>query len=374
MQAALYNEKITLDLITDIDIYNLIEGGIRGEFTSVAQPYKKFNNQFINNYDENKPKSFGLLLDFNSLYACALSDNLPYGNIYELNNDEILSFDYQNIDIKNDMYCYALEIDFNIPDDVKLLTDELPLGLRKKTPLYDELSNYSKSLLENISHTCKKRTAKLIACHENQTKYLISLELLQLYIRLGVNVTKIHRVIRFNQKSYFKNFIYKNINLRKNSKNSFEKDFYKLLSNSLFGKTLYNQRKHADRTSLVLNEKHFDNCARNPLLKRCIPIGVDRLLMTFSQDSIFLNSPIYVGFFILEKAKFILYSFFYNVLKKHYGDNVKLLYTDTDSLFLSFENLDNIYDEMAKQPLKDYLDTSNFSKDHHLFSEAKRVV
>ena len=90
--------------------------------------------------------------------------------------------------------------------------------------------------------------------------------------------------------------------------------------------------------------------------------------MKLSSDKIELKYPLYIGWFVLELSKYHMYDLFYNVFKKHYGDNVSLIYMDTDSFLLEFKNLD-VYEEMAKEPLSDYMDTSNFPKKHPLFNE-----
>ena len=84
--------------------------------------------------------------------------------------------------------------------------------------------------------------------------------------------------------------------------------------------------------------------------------------MKLSSDKIELKYPLYVGWFVLELSKYHMYDFYYNVLKKNYGDNVSLIYSDTDSFLLEFQNID-IYSELGKKPLMDYMDTSNFPSD-----------
>ena len=93
--------------------------------------------------------------------------------------------------------------------------------------------------------------------------------------------------------------------------------------------------------------------------------------MKLSSDKIELKYPLYVGWFVLELSKYHMYDFYYNVLKKNYGDNVSLIYSDTDSFLLEFQNID-IYSELGKKPLMDYMDTSNFPSDHKLFSNANK--
>ena len=78
-----------------------------------------------------------------------------------------------------------------------------------------------------------------------------------------------------------------------------------------------------------------------------------------------MNHPNYIGYYILELSKLRLYDFYYNVMKANYGDRVKLVYCDTDSLITEIETHD-LLAEYSKEPLKSYLDTSNFSPSHPL--------
>ena len=199
--------------------------------------------------------------------------------------------------------------------------------------------------------------------HNPQKNYLISLNLLKLFKDIGLKCTKIHRIFRFRQEDLFKDFIEKNIELRKNAKSPFEKDLFKLMSNSIYGKLLYNSRKNDTDTKLVTSEKRFDELVCNPRLKECFPISEEKLIMKLSSDKIELKYPLYVGWFVLELSKYHMYNFYYNVLKKTYGNNVNLVYSDTDSFLLEFQNVD-IYSELCKKPLMDYMDTSNFPSDH----------
>ena len=178
---------------------------------------------------------------------------------------------------------------------------------------------------------------------------------------------KIHRVFRFDQAEVFKEFINKNIDLRINSLSKFEMDLYKLMSNSIFGKLLYNPRKNNIDTKLVTTEKRFDELVCDPRLQECYPISEDKLIMKMSADKIELKYPLYAGWFILELSKCVMYDLFYNVLKKNYGSSVSLIYMDTDSFLLEFKDID-VYDELSKKPLCDIFDTSNFDVNHKLSS------
>ena len=374
--AALLKNKTEIELLTSSEVYTIFENGIRGGFTTTVKPYIKFNNVHSPNYNPEDPISSGILLDFNSLYSEMMVTKLPIGEFYEFNDEEIKSFNINSYDENGD-YTYALIVDYSIPDDIKRLTDDLPLALHKKTASYTELSQYTKNLISMThgkKHIDKKRVPKLMATHENQTNYLISIHFLKLLIELGINLEKIHRVFRFKQSAFYKTFIEKNIELRKNTTNEFERNLYKLCNNVIFGRSCLNCRNYAEKVRLITSQKQFKKHASTPLLKRCYPVADDKVLLISERENITLNSPIFIGFFILEKSKVKMYNFFYNVLKKHYNNQVNLVYSDTDSLLLSFEGVKDMFQEIKHFPLRDYIDTSNFNKNHELYNLNKKGV
>jgi len=369
MQAALLQYNKGIELLRDISVITEFESSIRGGFTSVVKGKATFNNKYLNDFDPNKPISTGIFLDINSLYGTVLHGKLPVGDFKELSEEEIMNFNIDDIDL-NGEFCYALSIDFEIPDDVKKLTDDFPLGLRQEEISFEDLSEFSQKLSETSGVKFIKQKS-LVASHKPQEKYLISLNLLKLFKDIGLECKKIHRIFRFRQEALFKDFIEKNIELRTNAKSPFEKELFKLMSNSIYGKLLYNSRKNDTDTKLVTTEKRFDKLVCNPRLKECYPISENKLIMKLSADKIELKYPLYVGWFVLELSKYHMYNFYYNILKKTYGNNVNLVYSDTDSFLLNFENID-IYEEMGKEPLMDYIDTSNFPSNHELYSEKNK--
>ena len=190
---------------------------------------------------------------------------------------------------------------------------------------------------------------------------------MKLFISIGLEVTKVHRIFRFKQDYIFKSFIEKIIELRQRSKSDFEKNLFKLLSNSIYGKTLFNARKNSNQIKLINSRDRFEKVVGNPLLKSCYPIDDDLLIMNFDAPKIKFNTPLYLGWFVLSHSKFFMYNFFYNVLKKTYDKDVSLLYMDTDSFLINMQNR-NFLDEIQKEPLANWMDTSNFPEKHPLYT------
>ena len=369
IQAALLHSKREIDLLRDISVITEFERNIRGGFTSVVQGKATFNNKYLKDFDPNDAISTGLFLDVNSLYPTVLQGKLPVGGFKELSEEEVKKFKVDEIDLDGD-YCYALLIDFEIPDDVKEYTDDLPLGIHQEVITSDKLSDFTASMIDECDYKFIN-SPSLIASHDSQSNYLISLNLLRLYEGIGLKCTKIHRIFRFKQEALFKEFIEKNIELRKNSNSTSKKNLFKLMSNSIYGKLLFNVRKHCTQTKLITSQKEYMKHANDPFLIETIPIGADKLIMKFQEKNIDLKYPLYVGWFVLELSKYHMYNLYYNVLKKEYRENMSLVYMDTDSFLLSFKNVD-VYEEISNGILSQCIDTSNFPPNHKLFSNENK--
>ena len=93
--------------------------------------------------------------------------------------------------------------------------------------------------------------------------------------------------------------------------------------------------------------------------------------MRFNKENILLNSPLYVGWWVLNGAKLHMFTLFYKILKPVYKDNLSLIYTDTDSFLFSLKNFD-IMHEFSKEPLASLMDFSNFPKDHVLYDVSRK--
>ena len=161
---------------------------------------------------------------------------------------------------------------------------------------------------------------------------------LQLYLYLGLKLKGVDRVLEFDQSPWLKQYIDFNTEKRKDAKNSFEKDFFKLMNNSVFGKTMENLRKRVD-VKLVTDEKKLLRITSKPIY--ISKIFYEYLGAVYKiKETLTLNRPAYVGMCILDLSKTLMYNFNYNYIKKKYGDKARLLFTDTDSLTYELETKD----------------------------------
>ena len=193
----------------------------------------------------------------------------------------------------------------------------------------------------------------------------------KLYLELGLRMTKVHRVLAFDQSAFMKAYIDKNTDKRKQAKDDFEKDFFKLLNNSVFGKTMENVREHID-LKLVTNQHRLKKLAAKPNCKFFERINDELALVNMGKQKVLLNKPIYVGFSILEVSKTLMYDFHYNKIMRRYGaERATLLFTDTDSLCYKIQT-ENLYEDMHQD--RHFYDTSNYPAQHKLFSTVNGKV
>ena len=153
-----------------------------------------------------------------------------------------------------------------------------------------------------------------------------------------------------------------NTKLRKNAKNEFENALYKLKINSIYGKTVQNDRKHRD-IKLVTTEYKRNKLASEPNYHSTKCISKHLLVMEMKKTEVKINKPIYLGQAVLDLSKTLMFEFRYDYLKPMYGDKIRLCYIDTDSFIMHIKTDDFYKDISADKDL--WFDTSNFTKNYN---------
>ena len=189
----------------------------------------------MKNYNNNEESSYIQYLDANNLYGWALSQNLPVNGFKWLDSDKINEINEEFIKNynENDNKGYILEVDVKYLKRLHKLHSDLPF-----LPERMEINK------------CKKLVCNL----SNKKKYVTYINSLKQALNHGLKLKKIHRVIEFNQDAWLEPYIDKNTKLRKVAPNDFKKDFFKLMNNAVFGKTMENIRKHR-KIKLVTTDK-----------------------------------------------------------------------------------------------------------------------
>ena len=225
--AMLKMTNIKLELMTDIDMFQFIEKGMRAGISYISNRYGKANNKYMKIYDDKAPSKYIMYLDANNLYGWAMSQYLPTGGFRWMTKNQIDKIDLRKYK-EDSNKGLILEVDLEYPKELHDLHNDYPLGPEKV--------KVTDNMLSGLVH-------KLIPTLSNKEKYVLHYRNLDIYTDLGLRITKVHRVLEFNQSAWLKQYIDFNIDKRTNAKNAFEKDFFKLMNNSVFGKTMENIKK-----------------------------------------------------------------------------------------------------------------------------------
>ena len=188
---------------------------------------------------------------------------------------------------------------------------------------------------------CKKLVCNL----RNKKKYVVPIKSLKQALNHGLKLKKIHRTVEFNQEAWLKPYFDMNTELRKLVKNDFQKDFLKLMNNSVFGKTMENIRKHRD-IKLVTTNKRRSKLVSEPNYHTMNYTSEDLSIIEMKRTKVKRNKPIYLGLSMLEISEILMYEFWYDYMKPKYNDNVKLCYMDTDSFIMNIKTAD-FYNDIA---------------------------
>ena len=367
--AMLKMTKMQLELMTDIDMFQFIEKGLRGGTSYIANRYGEANNKYMKTYDEKAPSKYIMYLDANNLYGWAMSQCLPYGGFRWMTEKQISNINLSKYNA-NSKKGLILEVDLEYPEKLHDLHNDYPLAPEKIKVHKDMLSDYCQKIADKFKVPAGL-VHKLIPTLSNKEKYVLHYRNLQLYTELGLKLTKIHRVLKFNQSPWLKEYIDFNTVKRTNAKNAFEKDFFKLMNNSVFGKTMENIRKRVD-VRLVTDEKKLLKLTAKPTFVSFKIFNENLVAVHKIKETLTLNRPAYVGMCILDLSKTLMYDFHYNYIKQKYGSKAKLLFTDTDSLTYEIE-ADDVYQDFWNN--KDKFDNSDYPEDSPYFNkENKKVI
>ena len=392
---------IKLELLTDPDMYLFFEKGIRGGNSTVTNRYSKANNPDMGMIRGKTPKKimeeirmrtkveeqFSIkaackyfpdfskeeikdlkekmrngeifnaneivkyiqYLDANNLYGCAMSQPLPVGKFKWLSEDEIKYYMKNPSKIRS---C-TLEVDLEYPEELHDLHNDFSLA-----PEIVEVND----------------TKKLIAHLGNRKNYVLHHKALHCYSKYGMKLTKIHRGVKYEESTFLEEYIASNTKSRKAAKNEFEKEFYKLMNNSVFGKTMENVR---ERSNIKIvnghNVKKLEKLIAKPNCKGPFVFEDSNLVsVNMRKSTVVLDKPIYLGQAILDISKTLMYDFHYGYIKPKYDDCVRLLFTDTDSLCYEIQTKD-FYEDIAKDVPK-LFDTSSYPEGHPIQSNENKKV
>ena len=373
--------KVKIELLTDIDMVLMVENAIRGGLTQVVKKYGVANNKYLPDYDKNQKSTYLQYLDANNLYGYAMIKKLPL-NGFKWSDSNIYTTEFiKNYDDDKSKKGYLLEVDVEYPKHSHKAHEDLPFLAEKRKkldkPFKHEINDDIKkahSKVFNQSNITHAPENKVIATIQDKKKYVVNITTLKQALDHGLILSKVHRVIEFNQSNWLKPYIDKNTELRAKAKNEFEKNFFKLMNNSVFGKMIENVRKHRD-IKLIVTEERRKKLTSEPNYMLCATFSNELMTIEMRRTRVKMDKPIIVGQAILDKSKELMYKFYYDYLKPMYNDKVKLLYMDTDSFVLHIETEDFFKD--IKKDIHNWFDTSKYLKTLNLpleYGANKKII
>ena len=335
-KACLKRTGIKLELLADPDMLLMFERGIRGGFTQAVRKYASANNKYMGDkFDPKSESSYLQYLDANNLYGWAMSQPLPTGGFkwVDVNPNEIFELATQTDK------GYILEVDVSYPKDLYDSHNDLPFMCERM-----EINGVEK-LVPNL---------------RDKKNYVIHIQALNQELQHGLRLHRIHRAIEFDQSPWLKTYIDFNTQLRTAATNDFEKDFFKLMNNSVFGKTMENIRKHRNM-KLVTTEEKYLRTVMKPNFKSGVLFGENLMCCEMGKIKVVMNKLVYLGQAILDLSKIVMYEFHYDYMVPKYGlEKLKLCYMDTDSLVYDIKTED-FYEDIAND-VEASFDTSGYSK------------
>ena len=227
---------VQLELLNDPDMLLMFERCIRGGISMISNRYGEANNKYMGrDFNKNKPSKYLIYGDENNLYGCGMCMKLPTHGFKWLTSGEMEKlYNIQELHTWNKTPC-ILEVDLVYPKKLHDLHNDYPLAPERVM--------------------CKNGVEKLIPNLRDKNNYVTHYKNLIQYLGLGMKLKRIHRGIKFVESEWMKPYINMNTELRANAKNNFEKDFYKLMNNSVFGKTMENIRNRVNVKLVNTEEK-----------------------------------------------------------------------------------------------------------------------
>ena len=264
-----------------------------------------------------------------------MSEKLPINGFKWVNDISGINKKFvKSYDKKNSDKGYILEVDVDYPSKLHKLHSDISFLPEKM------------KIAKTQNLVCNLRDVK---------KYVVHISILKQALNHGLKLKKVHRVIEFNQEAWLKKYIDMNTELRKKASNDFEKDFFKLMNNAVFGITMENVRKHRN-IKLIKTDHKRNKLVSEPNYHTMKLISENLSIIEMEKVKVKMKKPIYLGLSIPEISKIIMYEFWYDYVKKKYGDMV--------SLIMNIKTKD-FYRDIA-QDVKERFDTSNYDVDRPL--------
>lgn len=336
------------DMDTFISLNHSLRGGITQIVTRHAKTPVEADAEHLRasanadatdkDYD---PNSRILYLDANNLYGGTMMRMMPYDIVDDTKNDwKAIKSMGKTAWVKSldtfDQYGFFIECDIECDKSLHDYFSDFPLFPVQRTGMYSPaMREFAKRVgIEDMINENDK-TQKLICDLCPKSHYVVHYNMLQLGLKLGYRVTKIHNIIKFRQAPFIFEYVNHLSKMRAQAATSVLKNLFKLLANSIYGKFVESGLKRM-KVKIATNKKEQDAIISKYMIDMIEDnrvysenLWVSKLFNPVKK----MNKPFFIGFAILDLSKYIIYDFYYNKLKKNF-DSVTLLGQDTDSLIV----------------------------------------
>lgn len=348
-QAFLKYTGVTIELLTDREMYHFFERSIYGGLSQCSLRYAEARNKELGHDVTPEESVYIMFFDAVGLYSYSLSSSLPIGDFRWMNRAEL-----DNLDVTSfrdgDEWGYFIEGDYEVPREVHDLHRDLCfLPERKKVP--------------------GDSAPRLMGTLEHKFRYVSHILVAQQAVANGLILVRIHRGVKFRQAPFVKAYIELNAGLRRAAKHKNEVQQYKNFGNIIFGKTIQSKRNRIS-LELVTSEDRFQQLVNRHTFKHATVLGEDLVLVHKHTVSVKLDTPIFIGATVLGHSKTVLYDWYYGYLKQKFP-SIRFCYTDTDSALVCIRG-QSVYEAIKSDAEK--FDFSNYPKNHFLFSEKNKKV
>jgi len=305
--AALRETRMKLELVSDPRMFEMIDSGIRGGVAMISHRYARANNPGVDDYDPEKPTSYIKGVDANNLYGWAMSQPLPYEGFEWMAPSELESIDWK-AQLDDQAYGYILKVDLDYPQELHDLHNDYPLAPERLIVKDEWLSEKQVNLRVQYKMGRTDLATKLIPNLLNKRNYVIHYRVLKFYLAHGLILKKVHAGIKFLQSSWLAGYIRKNQEMRAQASNDEEADFYKLMNNSLYGKTVENLKKRTN-IKLVQDIKKLQELINKPHLLDVRVFSEELAAVELQKTQLRIDRQFYIGFTVLDLAKLHMYSY-----------------------------------------------------------------
>lgn len=358
-----FDPEMKIPLYEQTFFAEFFKGMIRGGITSAALRHAVADD-----------KHSIIYLDVNGLYPyvmqaykfpCGIFEFVPLGWSGELCKIKLYEY-FEMFEKENKGMCFCVDMEF--PDDLKYLTDMYPFAPEHRKIFSEYYTDVDKKTLtpflkkwsEANNNDNMKEFMGLVCTLYNKEKYNVHWRLLKFYIEHGVIIKKIYFGVKFDEGDYLQGYIRKNISIRNTRKDELGKTLYKLLGNSIYGKTFESPFKR-NTFEIIRDPIKLDGMIQEGNIAAVTPIDDFAWIVRLDGEDIVLDKPTYIGACVCEFAKLHMYTLLYDKLMNIFpsipGENefgCQLVYTDTDSFIVRVRHPEGVSIQSPKD-LFDYI-------------------